>query len=220
METRRRKLIPEMEGPMARWYAKQRGSAPQLAGYRTQAAALAAGLPAGAAVLEVAPGPGYFSIEIARLGYRVSALDISHTFAQLAADRARAEGVAVDFRQGDVAAMPFADNTFDMVVCQAAFKNFSSPVTALDEMHRVLRPGGVAVIQDMNHAATAADIRADVDGMGLNAVNGAFTRMTLTGLRRRAYTAADFQRVAADSAFHGCVAHADRMLLEIRLTKS
>jgi ubiquinone/menaquinone biosynthesis C-methylase UbiE len=219
-QTQRRKLIPEMEGPMARWYAKQRGSAPQLAGYRRQAAALAADLPAGAAVLEVAPGPGYFSIELAKLGFQVSALDISHTFVELATERARAEGVTVAFRQGDVAALPFPDTSFDVVVCQAAFKNFVDPVAALDQIHRVLRPGGVAIIQDMNRGATADDIRADVAGMGLNRLNGAFTRISLGGLKLRAYAAADFERVAADSAFHGSRTHADGMLLEVRLTKA
>ncbi|MEV4622804.1 class I SAM-dependent methyltransferase [Asanoa sp. NPDC049573] len=219
-QTQRRKLIPEMEGPMARWYAKQRGSAPQLAGYRRQAAALAADLPAGATVLEVAPGPGYFSIELARLGFKVSGLDVSHTFVELATERARAEGVPVAFRQGDVAALPFADDSFDVVVCQAAFKNFVDPVRALDEIHRVLRPGGVAIIQDLNRGATADDIRADVAGMGLNRFNGAVTRISLGGLKRRAYAASDFERVASDSAFHGSRTRADGMLLEVRLTKA
>jgi ubiquinone/menaquinone biosynthesis C-methylase UbiE len=220
METKRRKLVPEMEGPMARWYAKQRGSAPQLAAWRRQAAELAEGLAPGAAVLEVAPGPGYLSIELARLGFAVSGLDISRTFVQLASDRARDEGVTVDFRHGDVADLPFAADSFDLVVCQAAFKNFASPVTALDEIHRVLRPGGVAVILDMNRGATDADIQADVAGMGLNKLNSAFTRMALGGLRRRAYAAADVERVAADSAFGGSAAHADGMTLEVRLTKA
>ena len=220
METKRRKLIPEMEGPMARWYAKQRGSEPQLAAWRRQAAELAAGLAPGAPVLEVAPGPGYLSIELARLGFAVTGLDISHTFVALASDRARAEGVPVDFRRGDVADLPFPDDSFDLVVCQAAFKNFSSPVTALDQIHRVLRPGGEAVILDMNRGATDDDIRADVAGMRLNRFNSAFTRMALGGLRSRAYTAADFERVAVDSAFGGSAAHADGMTLEVRLTKA
>ncbi|SNT33001.1 Methyltransferase domain-containing protein [Asanoa hainanensis] len=219
METKRRKIVPEMEGPMARWYAKQRGSEPQLAQWRRQAVALGSGLAPGAAVLEVAPGPGYLSIELARLGFAVTGLDISHTFVSLAASRARAEGVTVDFRHGDVADLPFPSDSFDLVVCQAAFKNFSSPVTALDQIHRVLRPGGVAVILDMNRGATGADIRADVAGMRLNAFNSSVTRLTLSWLRSRAYTAADFERVAAGSAFHGSAAHADGMTLEVRLTK-
>jgi hypothetical protein len=57
-ETRpHRSQAPGMEGPIARWYAKQRGSAPQLAAVREAAERLTRDLPGGAAVLEVAPGP-------------------------------------------------------------------------------------------------------------------------------------------------------------------
>ena len=215
----RRKLIPEMEGPVARWYARQRGSAPQRATYRRQAAALVAGLPAGAPVLEVAPGPGYLSVEIAQLGHPVSALDISRAFVAIVADNARAAGVTVDVRHGDVAAMPFASGSFDLVVCQAAFKNFTDPVRALDEMHRVLRPGGVAVIQDMNRGATTADIRAEVSGMRLGRLDSAMIRATLHGLRRRAYAPAAFETVAAASAFGRADTHANGITLEVRLAK-
>ena len=45
--------------------------------------------------------------------------------------------------------MPFEDNEFDFVLCRAAFKNFSEPVAALREMHRVLKPGGKALIIDL-----------------------------------------------------------------------
>src|SRR5437016_14489177 len=112
-----------MEGFIARWYAQMRSSSAQLAAYRTQAAELTAGLPDGADVLEVAPGPGYLAIEIARLDrYRVTGLDISRTFVQIASDNAREAGVRVDFQHGDVERMPFADASFDLIVCQAAFK--------------------------------------------------------------------------------------------------
>ena len=59
---------PEMEGVVARWYAKLRRSETQIEEYRKQAAQLTEGLAPGAKVLEVAPGPGYLAIEMARLG--------------------------------------------------------------------------------------------------------------------------------------------------------
>lgn len=125
-EPARRKLIPEMEGASARRYAKLRGTQAQLEGNRRQAVRLAATLPDGAAVLEVAPGPGYFAIELARLGrFHITGLDVSTTFVQLAQAAAQRAGVTVEFRQGDVAAMPFDDGQYDLVVCQAAFKNFT-----------------------------------------------------------------------------------------------
>ena len=219
METTRKHRVPEMEGFQARWYAKNRGTEAQLAQYRRQAAEVTAGLADGAEILEVAPGPGFFAVELAKRGYHVTGLDISHTMVEIALEEARRAGVDVGFRQGDITRAPFGDESFDFVICQAAFKNFRQPVAALNEMHRVLRPGGFAVIHDLNHEATGAEISRDVAGMNLGAVSGFTVRQTLGWLRRRAFTAAQFEAMAAESAFGGCSVSADGIGLEVRLTR-
>jgi ubiquinone/menaquinone biosynthesis C-methylase UbiE len=219
METTRKHKVPEMEGRQARWYAKNRGTEAQLKQYRRQAAEVAAGLAAGAEILEVAPGPGFFAVELAKLGFRVTGLDISHTMVEIALEEAARAGMAVDFRQGDVTTAPFADESFDFLVCQAAFKNFRQPVTALNEMHRVLRPGGFAVIHDLNHQATGADIQREVDTMDVGVISGFTVRQTLGWLRRRAFTPAQFEALAAESAFGGCSVTTDGIGLEVRLTR-
>lgn len=211
--------VPKMEGAMARWYAKSRRSGDQLEQYRAQAAQLTYGLPLTARVLEVAPGPGYQTIEIARLGYTADGLDISQSFVKLAADAAREAAVNVTFRHGDVAKMPYEDGTFSLIVCQAAFKNFTHPVTALNEMHRVLRPGGVAVIQDMARSATSADIAGEVQRMGLKPLSAFMTRRALAGLRLRAASAETFRELAAQSAFGKAEIRTSGILMEVRLTK-
>src|SRR5262249_40845212 len=128
-----------MEGMLATWYA--RNTAKMSEEFLACAQRVAAHLSPGAAVLEAAPGPGYLAVELARLvPYRVAGIDISETFVRLASEHAARAGVEVVFRQGDAAALPFPSETFDFVVCRAAFKNFSDPVGALTEMHRVLRP--------------------------------------------------------------------------------
>jgi ubiquinone/menaquinone biosynthesis C-methylase UbiE len=211
---------PEMEGSVARWYARVRGSDSQLALYRRQARELTEGLADGASVLEVAPGPGYLAIEVARLDkFRVTGLDISHTFVRIASDNARQAGVTVDFQQGDVARMPFDSGTFDLVVCQAAFKNFTLPHSALAEMHRVLRPGGTAVIQDMSHDATHEDIAREVDGMGLGRFSSFTTKATLEMLKRRAYSPGRFASLAATSPFRTAAITTQGIGLEVRLEK-
>ncbi|WP_410562638.1 class I SAM-dependent methyltransferase [Amycolatopsis sp. cmx-4-61] len=217
METTRKHKVPEMEGFQARWYARNRGTEAQLAQYRRQAAEVTAGWPEGAEVLEVAPGPGFFAVELAKRGYRVTGLDISHTMVEIA--RENGAGLDIDFRQGDITRAPFADESFDFLVCQAAFKNFRQPVTALNEMHGVLRPGGFAVIHDLNHEATGADIDREVAGMNVGVVAGFTVRQTLGWLRRRAFTAAQFETLAADSAFGGCSVTTDGLGLEVRLTR-
>jgi ubiquinone/menaquinone biosynthesis C-methylase UbiE len=208
-----------MEGAVARWYAKVRGSGSQIEEYRKQAAQLTEGVPAGAKVLEVAPGPGYLAVEIARLGFQVTGLDISHTFVQIGSDNARQAGVSVDFRQGDAAVMPFDADSFDLIVCQAAFKNFVYPASALDEMHRVLRSGGTAVIQDMSSEASHADINLEVQKMNLGWWGTFSTTATLEMLKRRAYSPARFQQLAAESPFHECEITTEGIGFEVRLTK-
>ncbi len=211
---------PEMEGAVARWYARLRSSSSQLEAYRRQAMQLTAALPDGADVLEVAPGPGRLAIEMARSGrLDVTGLDISHTFVEIATQGAQEAGVTVQFRQGDVARMPFADESFDLVVCQAAFKNFTTPVTALAEMHRVLRAGGQAVIQDMSREASHDDIELEVRSMEVGRVTAFTTKATLEMLKRRAYSTAQFQRLVARSPFRTCQISAEGIGLEVRMTK-
>jgi len=211
---------PEMEGVVARWYTRIRGTGSQVEACRKQAAELTDGLPAGAGVLEVAFGPGYLAIEIARRGqFHVSGLDISRTFVQIASEHARQVGVEVDFQQGDAAVMPFEADSFDLIVCQAAFKNFVHPGSALDEMHRVLRSSGTAVIQDMSNDASHAGIELELKKMKLGWFSSFTTKATLESLRRRAYTPRQFERLVAESAFRTCTIQTEGIGLEVRLTK-
>jgi ubiquinone/menaquinone biosynthesis C-methylase UbiE len=221
MSGKRFKLIPEMEGTSARWYARSRGTPEQIAAWRRSATELTEWLPDGAAVLEVAPGPGYLAIEIARLErFVVTGLDVSRTMVEIAGEAAARANVAVDFRHGDASAMPFAPDTFDLIVCQAAFKNFTRPLEALGEMHRVLRPGGIALIQDLSRDASPADIHREVSAMNLGRFNAFVTRVILDKmLRRRAYTNAQVEHLAAESPFGTCSIRADGIGFEMRLAK-
>jgi ubiquinone/menaquinone biosynthesis C-methylase UbiE len=210
-----------MEGMTARWYARQRGTPSQIAVFRQQAAQLTDATPNGAGVLEVAPGPGYLAIEIARLArFQVTGLDISRTMVEIARENAAAAGVVVEFHHGDATEMPFADGSFDLIVCQAAFKNLRRPVSALNEMHRVLRSGGRAVIQDLRKEASGADIDREVKSQQLGSVNGFITRRILAGLRSRAYSAGRFERLVAESNFRTCEIKTDGITLEVRLEKT
>src|SRR5260370_36109348 len=164
-----------VESIIATWYA--RNTANDVRGTQKSASSIADRLKPGARVLEVAPGPGYLAIEIAKLGdYSVAGLDISNSFVRIAAENARKAGVSVDFGHGDAAHMPFPDESFDFVVCRAAFKNFSDPVGALNEIHRVLMPGGRASIFDLRKDASPAAIDDEVAGMHLSAWNAMLTK--------------------------------------------
>ena len=67
--------------------------------------------PVGAKVLEVAPGPGYLSIELARRGFDVTGMELSSDFVEIEKRNAKAEGVSIDFRQGNASAMPLRDDS-------------------------------------------------------------------------------------------------------------
>jgi ubiquinone/menaquinone biosynthesis C-methylase UbiE len=208
-----------MEGFIARWYARNTGK--DLAPFRETAAAVAARVAPGGGVLEVAPGPGYLAIELARLGpYRVAGLDISRTFVRMAAENAARAGVQIDFRHGDVAAMPFEPASFDFLVCRAAFKNFSDPVQALREMHRVLRPGGQALVIDLRRDASLDAINAHVAGMGLGWFSSLLTRWAFRFmLLKRAYTQEEMREMASQTPFRSCEIRTDLIGMDVTLTK-
>jgi ubiquinone/menaquinone biosynthesis C-methylase UbiE len=190
-----------MEGPIARWYEKT--TRKDMDEFRKLAARLRELLPAGGAVLEVAPGPGFLTVELARSGsLRVTALEISKTFVELARKNAAEAGVAANIVQGNASAMPFADASFDLLVCRAAFKNFAEPARALQEMRRVLRPGGRALIVDLRRDVSMKDINRYVDGLGLGFFSRWFTSFTFRFmLLHRAYTVDAMQQLIAPIGF-------------------
>jgi ubiquinone/menaquinone biosynthesis C-methylase UbiE len=208
-----------MEGMIASWYA--RNTKGDMRGYRTCADAVAADLGAGARVLEVAPGPGYLAIEIAKRGsYRVSGLDISESFVKIAREEARAEGLDIDFLHGNASDMPYPDASFDFIVCRAAFKNFMYPLGALDEFYRVLVPGGRASIFDLRKEASREEIDAEVEGMRLSLVNAFLTRFIFrTTLLKTAYTEDALRNLVEQSRFGGGEVRKDGIGFELRLVK-
>lgn len=154
----------------------------------------------GASILEVAPGPGYLSIELARRGFNVTAVDISRDFVRIAKENAKEANVSVDFKKGNASDLPCHDETFDFIVCSAAFKNFKEPVKALHEMHRVLKHGGTALIIDMNREATDEDINDQIRGMkGLDKYFVKFSFKTF--LKRAAYTKSEFEAMVRETPF-------------------
>jgi ubiquinone/menaquinone biosynthesis C-methylase UbiE len=208
-----------MEGPIARWYAKI--TLKNIAEVRSLAAVLADRVAEGGSVLEVAPGPGYLAIELAKRGVRqVTGLDVSRSFVRMATENAARAGVPVTFLHGDVAAMPFDLESFDLLVCRAAFKNFSEPVRALDEMHRVLRPSGEALIIDLRSDASPSEIDACVNGMRLGRINALVTKLIFKhGLLRWAYSPDQFRSMAAASRFGSCTIQESSIGLEVSLKK-
>ena len=175
---------------------------------------------AGSSVLEVAPGPGYLAIELAKLdAYRVVGLDISKTFVAIASANAKNAGAAVEFVHGNAAEMPFGAESFDLIVCRAAFKNFAQPLQAIREMYRVLKPGGQALIFDLRPDPSPAGIRAEVDQMNLGWWNSLTTRLILRVLTRRAHSKETFHQMAAQTPFKSCAVRENSIGFEVSFEK-
>ncbi|NLT95835.1 MAG: class I SAM-dependent methyltransferase [Clostridia bacterium] len=170
---------------------------PEMQGYADE---VALHVNKGADVLEVAPGPGYLAIELAKRGFKVTGIDISPDFVKIAKQNAKEANVSVNFLEGNASRLPFGDRSFDFIVCSAAFKNFKEPVKALWEMHRVLKQGGKALIIDMNREATNDDINKEVSKM--KGFDKHFVKFSFkTFLKQSAYTEDEFEAMILETPF-------------------
>ncbi|HUI87983.1 MAG TPA: class I SAM-dependent methyltransferase [Anaerolineales bacterium] len=188
----------EMVGAQARRY-DQNSREYRMGEIKNEAKEVAQHIRRGDSVLEVAPGPGYLSIELAKLGqYKITGMDISRDLVEIAARNAKEAGVEIDFRQGNASAMPFDENAFHFIVCVLAFKNFKEPLKALQEMHRVLKPGGAALIMDLNREASMQVTKSVAENMGLK---GFMAYLAGAIQRQGAYSRTDLETLIAQTKF-------------------
>src|SRR5437867_8632791 len=101
-----------------------------------------AGLRAGQRVLDVACGTGVVAVTAARLGAQVTGLDLTPELLERARENARIAGVDIEWYQGDVEELPFADEAYDTVLSQFGHIFAPRPDVAIAEMLRVLKRGG------------------------------------------------------------------------------
>jgi ubiquinone/menaquinone biosynthesis C-methylase UbiE len=206
-----------MEGFIATWYARQ--TAKDMERFSNTAHKLAPQIKPRDRVLEIAPGPGYLAIELAKVtGCRMVGVDISRTFVRMARENAEKAGVDIAFDEGDAADLPLPSDGFDFVVCCAAFKNFTHPLDALDEMYRVLKPGGTVLIIDLHKDFSPQEINDYIRGKGL--INGALIKLTFnTMLKKRAYTQEALARLVSESRFGRGDVRLDALAFELWLRK-
>lgn len=107
-------------------------------------------------LLDVGCGDGVYAIEAARRGAVVTGVDTSEAMILAAGRRAAHHGVNVELQLGDARALPFEDETFDVVVAVTVLCFVPHPVDAVREMARVLTPGGRLVIGELGRWSTWA----------------------------------------------------------------
>jgi SAM-dependent methyltransferase len=147
-------------------------------------------------VLDVACGPGNFSREFARTvgpDGLVVGVDASRTMLERGGEELRrADPGNVCLVRTDATALPFAEASFDAVCCFAALHLFGEPFAALDEMRRVLKPGGrIALMTSVRRELTLKPLKPVLErasGMKIfegDEIVGALEERGFTGVHRR-----------------------------------
>lgn len=100
-------------------------------------------------VLDVGCGPGSITVDIAKRVGHVIGLDYVSSPLEAARRLAESHGVSnISFQVGDIHALPFADNTFDIVHAHQVLQHIENPVQALREMRRVVKSGGIVAVRE------------------------------------------------------------------------
>jgi ubiquinone/menaquinone biosynthesis C-methylase UbiE len=100
-------------------------------------------------VLDVATGAGHTALKLAPLVAKVIATDLTPKMLAVARDFIAAQGVKnVEFRQADAENLPFEPGTFDLITCRIAAHHFPEPKRFVRQSARVLKPGGLLLVQD------------------------------------------------------------------------
>jgi ubiquinone/menaquinone biosynthesis C-methylase UbiE len=205
MKQQRRFKDLGIEGMTARWYDNntRKNRLTEMKEYVNEASKY---LHEGCSVLEIAPGPGYLAIELAKLGIcnKIIGLDISKDFVEIAQRNANEAGVieVVEFQHGNVADIQYPDNSFDFIICTAAFKNFKQPFNALNEICRVLKSGSNALIVDMNRKASDQQIEDYIKSTETKGIDKLFMKLIFKYfLRNGAYTKDEFTCLISKTPF-------------------
>lgn len=97
-------------------------------------------------VLEVGCGLGTDAINFARRGARYTGVDLTEASIELVRTRFELEGLTANLRVADAEALPFADDSFDLVYSHGVLHHTPDTQRAINEVHRVLKPGGTAMV--------------------------------------------------------------------------
>ena len=140
-------------------------------------------------VLEVAVGTG-LNFDAYPSDVRLTGIDLSDEMLEIARNRARDLGREVVLQQGDAHALSFDDATFDTVVCTFGLCAIPDIDLALDEMTRVLRPGGRLILVDhvASSSRVARGVQRALETVTVPMASEHFLRRPLTKVTQRAFT--------------------------------
>ena len=120
-------------------------------------------------LLEVACGSGHFLKSYASHVHRVAGIDLSDVQIKIAKRRLRGSITAgtAQIVLGDASRLPWDDNSYSVATTMGSFIGFPKPLESLKEMHRVLRPGGKAVVSIEYNAEDGKDHSKEIEKYGM-----------------------------------------------------
>ncbi|HUK32663.1 MAG TPA: ubiquinone/menaquinone biosynthesis methyltransferase [Vicinamibacterales bacterium] len=121
--------------------------------WKRRLVALAA--PGGARAVDLATGTGDIAFALAAAGADVIGVDVTLRMIQLANGKKDPGSGAPSFMVGDMTALPFKGGSFDVATAGYGLRNVPDLRAAIDEIHRVLKPGGAALSLDFNRPSNA-----------------------------------------------------------------
>ena len=110
-------------------------------------------------VLDVGCGTGNYTLEIARRGAKAVGIDLSFDMALFAKTKAETQGLKTHFVVGRIEAMPFKKDVFDGVLGVTALCFISNAETAIVEINRVMKKGGLVILGELNRFSYWALLR-------------------------------------------------------------
>lgn len=120
----------------------------------------------GKKALDVGCGDGVLSVRLAAAGADVTGLDADPHMLVAARERCETSGEVVAYVEGDILSLPFADSSFDVVVAVTVLCFVRDSERAVQEMARVLRPGGRLVIGELGRTSLWAAKRRVLGWLG------------------------------------------------------
>lgn len=112
----------------------------------------------GTRLLDVACGTGNLAVVAARIGADVTGVDIAPNLLEEGRERAKAEGLTIQFDEGDAEQLPYADASFDMVVSMFGVMFAPRAEMAATELVRVCRPGGLIALANWTPEGFAGQV--------------------------------------------------------------
>lgn len=165
--------------------------------------------------LEVGPGPGYLGLEWLRktAGTRLKGIEISRNMIKLACKNVKEYGFdekRVEYILGNAMEMPFAENTFDAVFSNGSLHEWEDPVKILNEIYRVLKPGGRFLVSDLRR-----DVPLPVKWMFYAGTKPKSMRRGLTTSLQASYTKDELKCIVDDSSLKGAPVTSNPFGLEV-----